>query len=618
MKRIIALLAILLIALQASATPVSESAAKSLAEKFLQSPSAAKLAHKGLVPSQTVGVKRLALKASAASNPAYYVFNFDGGGWVIVSGEDSVEPVIGYSTTGKFSLEGAPSNIRWWMEGRASEIGAIRSGIASPKAAVRKSWKNPRTGKNDNNYVVKYNTAQWNQEEPYNDECPEVGGKTAVSGCVATAGAIVARHFCWPDAGVGTTEAYSYTSDDTHAKVNIPAVTLGRSYDWNNMLLSYGNSYTPAQGAAVAALMVDIGKASMMAYNYDAGSGTFDQCLLLAFQKHFKYNKQAYVAFRASYTDEQWIDMLKQNLANVGPMVYGGADSEGGHEFVFDGYDADNYFSVNWGWGGSDNGKFLIDALTIESMNWTFSEGHSSIFNLEPDRNGTTAYRDQILLTKYNDTYKGLYTTTTSFNQNQSFTMKVYAYYNNATMPFNGKLYIAVYDKNGNWKENVSSAKTVSNLENAYISYVRGDYNGADFCWDTWSSVSCKITQPIKGGDRLRLHYEGQYSSGYARGDEDEDTIWEIVLKDIVGPTSEEIAAATSFGWNKSTRTINTSCSLDDGISMTMKNASGQAVYSIGSMNKNQAYSINCSTFAPGTYTLVYRGGEDYTLTLTL
>ena len=618
MKRLVTMLAILLIALQAMAMPVSESTAKSLAEKFLQRPSAAKLAHKGLVPSETVGTKRVALKASAASNPAYYVFNFDGGGWVIVSGEDSTEPVLGYSTTGRFTLEGAPANIRWWMEGRASEIGAIRSGIASARPAVRKSWKNPRAGQNDNNYVVKYETAQWNQEAPYNNECPTVGGNRAVTGCVATAGAIVARHFCWPAAAEGTTEAYSYTSDDTNNKVSIPAVTLGRSYDWNNMPLKYGSNYSSAQGAAVAALMVDIGKASMMAYNYTYGSGTFDQNLLLGLQKHFKYSKQAFVAFRNGYSDQEWLAMLKDNLANVGPMVYGGADSEGGHEFVFDGYDADNYFSVNWGWGGSDNGKFLVDGLIIASQNWAFSEGQSTIFGLEPDRNGTTAYKDQILLTKYNNTYKGIYTTATSFTQNKAFTVKVYAYFNNATMPFNGNLYLAVYDKNGNWKENVSSAKAVSNLENSYINYVRNDYSSDAFLYGTWSSITCTITNPIKGGDRLRLHYVGQYSSGYARGDDGEDVVWEIVLADFNGPTAEEIAASTTFTWNKTTRTISTASTLPDGISLTIKNAAGQAVYTIGSMNKDQVYSINCSTYASGTYTLVYGGGEDYTLTFTL
>lgn len=608
----------MLLCFAAAASPVSESAAKALAEKFLQRPSQARLGMKGQVPSQTVGKKRMALKASAASSPAYYVFNFDGGGWVIVSGEDGVEPVLGYSTTGSFTLENAPSNVKWWMEGRASEIGMIRSGETKAAPVVRKAVNN---GRKYGKVEVQYTTAKWNQYAPYNDECPMVGrdeaGNTvaAVTGCVATAGAIVARYFEWPDAGVGTTEAYTYTSDDTKKSVTIPAFGLGRSYDWANMLLVYGANYTQAQGAAVAALMVDIGKASMMAYNYDAGSGTFDQNLLLGFQKHFKYNKQAYQASRDGYSDEEWIALVKNNLKNVGPMVYGGADDDGGHEFVFDGYTEDNYFSVNWGWGGEDNGWFLVDGLIIESMDWSFSQQQSSLFNLSPDKTGASNWTDQIVLTPFSDRYPGLYTTTKSFTQNTTFTMRASNYYNNATMPFTGNLYIAVYDKHDNWKENVSAAKAVSNMENAYISYVRNDYNASSFVESYWTNISCKITQPIRGGDRLRLRYEGQYSSGYARGDSD-NCIWEIVISEDSGYSVEEIAAGSSFSYSKEGQ-INISTSLD-GISFAMKDSSGKVCFSENVLTKNQVYEYDVKSLPKGVYTLEFRDTETYTLSLTL
>ena len=601
------MLAILLIALQAMATPVSESAAKSLAEKFLQRPAAAKLTLKGMVPAQTVGKVRTPIKltASQAEKPAYYVFNFDGGGFVIVAGEDSVEPIIGYSKTGYFTLEGAPSNIRWWMEGLAGEIGMIRSGQATPAPVVRKANLNTRKAGAE---VINHQTARWSQDTPFNNECPnngrtESGATTrSVTGGVATAGAIVAKFFQWPDAGVGTTEAYSYTSDDTSSKQTIDAVTLGRSYDWANMLQNYNKNYTSAQAAAVAALMVDIGKASMMAYNYDAGSGTFDQNLLLGLQKHFKYNKQAYQAPREAYTDSEWKALLKQEL-NDHPIVYGGVSGDdGGHEFVFEGYTVDDYFLVNWGWGGSGDGAFTLDHMTLSTYN--FSDYQSTLIGLVPDKHGSTSYRDNIVITPYSYQYPGLYTKTTTFTQNTNFTVRVSNYYNNGVMPFTGNLYIAVYDKNDNWKENISSAKSISNMENAYINYQRNDYDENAFVDGYWTNITCKITGAIKGGDRIRLRYEGQYSSGYARSDSNEG-VWEIVISDATGPTAEEIAAATSFTWKKDTRTISTSTSLDDGISLTVKDAAGQTVFSQNSMAKNQVYSINCSAFAAGTYPLV-------------
>ena len=612
MKRLVTMLAILLIALQAMATPVSEGAAKTLAENFLHR-SAARLTLKGQVPAQTVGKQRIPLKAATASTPAYYVFNFDEGGFVIVSGENGIAPILAYSTTGSFTLEGAPSNLKWWMDGLASEIGLIREGKSTPRKAAHEVLKAGVP-------VIEYATAKWYQDEPYNDECPKNGvnennqSVRSVTGCVATAGAIVARYFQWPAAGEGTTSSYSYTSDDTETTQTIPANTLGRSYDWANMPLTTLTKNSPsAKKAAVAALMFDIGTASQMQYNYYYGSGTFDNNLLAALVKHFHYNKAAYQAPRAGYTDEEWHALLQKTLRNVGPIVYGGVDPDpndgGGHEFVFDGFDNQNYYRVNWGWNGSSDGYFLLDNL---GSGFNFSDTQSTLIDLKPD-DGTSAYRDDIMLTPYNDNYKGLYTTATSFTTGTTFYMRASNFFNNAVMPFTGSVYFAVYDKNGNWKENISPAKNITNLANGYVSYMTSG-NWVDSYY-TYSS--CKINGAIKGGDRIRLHYVGQYSSGYARCD-DPSCTWEIIISDLTGPTAEEIAAATSFTWVKSNKTINTSTTLDDGISITMKNAAGQTVYSQNAMTKNAVYSINCANFASGTYTLVYGGGEDYTLTLTL
>ncbi|MBO4594989.1 MAG: C10 family peptidase [Bacteroidales bacterium] len=620
MKRLVTMLAILLIALQAMATPVSEGAAKTLAENFLHR-SAARLTLKGKVPAQTVGKQRIPLKATAASTPAYYVFNFDEGGFVIVSGENGTAPILAYSTTGSFTLEGAPSNIKWWMDGLASEIGLIREGKSAPRKSAREVFKVGTP-------VIEYATAKWYQDEPYNNECPQNGldeydnKVRSVTGCVATAGAIVARYFQWPAAGEGTTDAYSYVSDDigTYNKngewvgetQTIPAKTLGRSYDWANMPLTTLTKNSPtAQKAAVAALMFDIGTASQMQYNYYYGSGTFDNNLLAALVKHFHYNKAAYQAPRSGYTDEEWHALLQKNLREVGPMVYGGVDPDpdegGGHEFVFDGYDNQNYYRVNWGWNGSDDGYYLLDNL---GSGFNFSDSQSTLINLKPD-DGTSTYRDDLVLTPYNN-YNGLSTTATSFSTGTTFYMRASNFFNNAVMPFNGNVYFAVYDKNGNWKENISPAKSITNLKSAYVEYlVNGNFQESYF-----TTSNCKITGAIKGGDRIRLHYVGQYSSGFARSD-DPSVTWEIVISDLTGPSAAEIAAATSFTWVKSNKTINTSTTLDDGISITMKNAAGQTVYSQNAMTKNAVYSINCANFASGTYTLVYGGGEDYTLTLT-
>lgn len=602
MKKI--LLALLALALcgAAYANPVDETTAKSIAENFLRRPSAARLTCKGKVPSENKNLRK-PLTAAQAAQPAWYVFNFDGGGFVIVAGEDTVEPILGYSKTGRFEYEGAPANVRWWMDGLASNIAAVRSepSLAAPR-------KSPRTAA-EGNVVKKYTTAKWYQETPYNNECPVItgGSNRGVTGCVATAGAIVMRYFSWPDKGEGTTTAYSYKNEKNKTQT-VAARTLGRSYDWNNMIMDYSGSYTSTQGAAVAAIMVDVGVASQMQYGYDEGSGTFDQNLLAAMQKHFKYSKSAYRACRESFSDAEWIALLKDNLDNVGPMPYGGADSEGGHEFVFDGYTDMDYFSVNWGWGGTDDGFFLLNSLILSGWNFEFDQ--SSLLGLSPDREGTSTYSDRLMMFYYSTSYPGLKASTSNFVQGRSFTADITNLYNDATMPFNGNVYVALYDKHGNWKENVSSANAISNLENMYIAYtLSGDQPNKDI-----TSISCKINGTIKGGDRLRVYYEGQYSNGFVYGDAS-NVVWEIIVKEDNGPSAEEIAAGTSLSYDKATKKMTLTCAYD--IDCKVKNASGTAVIT-KSLSENTAAVLDFSAQPSGTYSIVLSGGEDFTLSFKL
>ncbi|MBR6054260.1 MAG: C10 family peptidase [Bacteroidales bacterium] len=612
MKKILLALLALTLSVAAFAKPVDESVAKSIAESFLRRPSAARLTCKGKVPAE---VKRLRspLTASQASQPAWYVFNFDGGGFVIVSGEDVTEPILGYSDTGHFDYDNAPSNIRWWMDGLASDIAVIKSdpSLAAPRTATY----NPDT---HGNIKRQYQTAKWYQDAPYNNECPKItrrtgsAGSRGLTGCVATAGAIVMRYFQWPDKGEGTTQAYTFLNEN-NVNQTVPANTLGRTYNWSNMIMNYGGSYTSAQASAVAAIMFDVGTSAQMQYGTSSagGSGTFDQNLLAGMQKHFKYSKKAYRACRESYTDSQWLTLLKENLDNIGPMPYGGADDDGGHEFVFDGYTDRNYFSVNWGWGGEGNGWFLVSSLTMSG--YTFSVDQSSLLGLEPDKGGQTTYEDRLLVCR--DTgYPGMQASVSTFTAGRQFTVKAGPVYNDATMPFSGNLYIARYDKLDNWKENISQPKSVSNMENLYIYYtINGEDEGLDNCYAQWTA-NCNITGPIKGGDRLRIHFEGQNSSGFAYADAS-DVVWEIVIAEDNAPTAEEIAAGTSLSYEKASRKLTLKCAYN--IDCTVKDSSG-AVKMTKALEQNVAGVLDFSSLPSGTYRIILTGSEDYTLSFKL
>ncbi len=91
------------------------------------------------------------------------------------------------------------------------------------------------------------------------------------------------------------------------------------------------------------------------------GSGAFSDDVPIAINTYFSYSDQAKHISKAGHTYDEWIALLKSNIDQQIPLYYSGQSSEGGHAFVCDGYDNDDLFHFNWGWGGSANGYFLID-----------------------------------------------------------------------------------------------------------------------------------------------------------------------------------------------------------------------------------------------------------------
>ena len=338
----------------------------------------------------------------SALTPAYYVFNNEAGpGFVIVSGEDSVCPILGFSDSHNFKADRMPSNLRWWLRHVKRQVTAAReTGLSG---AVRTA----SVGRD----VVKYETAQWDQTEPYNAQCPMDGKERSVTGCGPTAIAIAMRWREWPLAGTGTIPDYEVNVyDDNYEYVigtkSFKGRTLGKEYDWSSMPLTdgYYGTWTTYQEEQVARLIADIGAATLADYSSQA-TGIFDDDVPPALNTYFGYEsvevrfKEDWYTGRTLYTDSQWLKMAKDELAN-GPAVFAGTDDEGGHMFVLDGYTDSDYFSVNWGWGGYSNGYYKIDALEpseqgvganmgsyneMQSLIVNFKKGTSSSPDPEPE-----------------------------------------------------------------------------------------------------------------------------------------------------------------------------------------------------------------------------------------
>ena len=444
-------------------------------------------------------------ETKAAEDPVFYVYNIDGGGWVIVSGDDCATPIIAYSDTGSFNTKGMPSNLDSWLGTIRKEIRKARQDGKKGNADVQWRWQHaghPHTKAGSS--TKQLTTANWNQKSPYNSylstyvKNKNTGVTGLYTGCVATAMAEVLHYHKWPVKGTGTLDGYTTESKGyTVSSIDISKHT----YDWDNMLSSYGNNATTAQNNAVALLMLDCGVMVKMDYT-TSGSGAMSEEIVPALAEHMQYSKAARLRYRMDYSSEEWMDMIVYDIDNCGPILYSGQDpSEGGHQFVCQGYDTDNtMIYINWGWSGDGNGWFAFD-LNIPNS-YTFSDYQSAVFGLVPDKTGSTQYPDDVTSERIEfDTYSSSGTTYTGITlesgtvaKGQPFTLSGGVFFNMGSKPYSGGLKVVLIDKDGTWKEDVSE-------EDLF-----GDDSVEQYYGFT-EKIDCTITKDIELGDRLAFWY---------------------------------------------------------------------------------------------------------------
>lgn len=298
--------------------------------------------------------------------PTVYVFAGQSEGYLVVSADDVAPALLGYSTAG--DATDLPPALRYWIGeyGRQIEYARAQGTVpaAPAKAADSKAPIEPLT------------TTRWNQNAPFNNDCPEVNGEHCVTGCVATALAQVMKYHNWPAKGTGSN---SYTSKTIGQTLTVDFANT--TYDWDNMANVYNSSSTAAQNAAVATLMYSCGVAVDMDYTTsESGAQSFDAAKAMI--TYFGYDKGIAFLSRDYYGIDEWNDVVYDQLANYGPVQYSGQSNTGGHSFVCDGYSSDGYFHINWGWGGMSDGYFLLTALNPESQG---IGGSTSGYNFDQD-----------------------------------------------------------------------------------------------------------------------------------------------------------------------------------------------------------------------------------------
>ncbi len=311
-----------------------------------------------------------------------YVFTTESS-FVLMAADDCVQPILGYSLTGRFDFENMPDNKRAWIQGYSNEIQYAVDNQLRASSEVTQQWRdlvegNPNAGRAITAVAPLIQT-QWDQGDPYNLLCP--GG--SVTGCVATAMAQIMKYWNYPEHGIGS---HSYTHP-TYGELS--ADFQSTTYDWNNMINSYYGSSTYAQKMAVATLMYHCGVSVNMNYS-PTGSGAGNTIVAEALKNYFNYSSDVVYRYRSEYSDNDWIVMLKNDLNLSRPIWYNGSGSGGGHAFVFDGYNSNNYFHVNWGWGGYCDEYYVVNNLNPgpggigSGDNGIYNDNQGAVFGIRP------------------------------------------------------------------------------------------------------------------------------------------------------------------------------------------------------------------------------------------
>ena len=403
--------------IDANASPVDTNTVKVVAKNFLQK-------HDQSVKSTEIFRISSAARANGLSN-LYIVERTDKAGFVVISADDCVQPVLAYSATNVAGDE-IPVNALDWFRGYDGEIAYCVANNVQSTEEVRFAWEelkgtksnaapkqlNPGAGISlptrplyGTPVVGPLLTTTWNQAPLYNNYCPydNVRGARTVVGCVATAMAQVMKYWNYPTRGVGSNSYYDTVGGTL--SVNFGNTT----YDWANMPNALVQSSTAAQIHAVATLSYHCGVAVNMDYGVSAvgGSGAYTTgnyytTAEYALKTFFGYKNTLASDYRYYYSDAQWNALLRSELNANRPLLHSGRGTGGGHAFVCDGYDSDGLFHYNWGWAGSYDGFFASNNLAPggggigSNQSNTFNQNQAVVYGIEPD-NSSLVIRPELL-----------------------------------------------------------------------------------------------------------------------------------------------------------------------------------------------------------------------------
>ena len=577
-RKILFLLALFALTVSAENIPVDK--ARQMAVEFFRN-------NRPLLPVgdlQMVYDGETAASRANGEAPALYVFdNPQGKGFVIVSGDDLAHPVLGYSYENDFPADNLPVHVEKWLESLKRQIndGRKYGVVSTPKSRSLSRAGTP---------VVELETAQWDQDKPYNKYCPVVDGETTPTGCLITATAILMKYHEWPKKGKGTLPGYTTATK----KINMPSIELDHEYLWDKMAMAYAYGYTEEQADQVARLMADLG--TMLAADYvPEGTGAAALHVANTLPLYMDYDESTLYRDRYHYMDTDWHAMMKNELQEGRPILYSGFNDEAGHSFILDGYTTDDYYSVNWGWGSYCNGYFLLEALVPQGSGTGGNGDHynfnqTAVTGLMPNKGNAP-----VEIFQFNGK-GGMSANVTTFVQNQPFLFSVDGLYNLGRYNFTGWVKFALTDKDGKIKQDLVNYE-VEDIKQYYGFKIDDE--------------ELTITVPIEIGDRIRAFFKSETAKDWTLIKGGEECTWELLV-------AEEftLAQATSVTFAKDKRTLRVKTK--QGATVVFTDKDGKELSDICKPAGEQTI-IDAASLPAGTYLLkVTRDTESLTVKIKL
>ena len=341
--------------------------------------------------------KGSSMQKSGEQQVFFYVYNIDNKGFVIVSADNKVVPILGYSKTNNFDPNNIPPALMQMLLSYGRAIENVITNNVAATIEITELWNELISG---NTVMQKATTTsvspliqtKWGQSgntynstfyELYNNLCPydTPQAERTLTGCVATAMAQVMRYWKYPSVGMGS---YSYVHS-TYGTLSADFESVHYPYD--SMPLQLSNLSTAYQINAIATLMYQCGVSVEMDYGVDGSSSSLVEWTTgarsgeYALKTNFGYYSAKSIE-KDDYSSSQWISILKTELDAAQPVLYRGEGSGGGHAFICDGYDESGNFHFNWGWKGYCDGYFTLSALNPGGSD--FTAGQTAIINIKP------------------------------------------------------------------------------------------------------------------------------------------------------------------------------------------------------------------------------------------